>query len=913
MNPGTKVGPYEVLSKLGKGGMGEVYLARDARLDRQVAIKALPEHLAQDPDRLARFQREAKVLASLNHPAVGAIYGLEEADGRQYLILEYVEGETLADRLGRGAIPPDEALSIARQIAEALEVAHEKGIVHRDLKPGNVMVTHDGAAKVLDFGLARTSEGPASSTNAAELANSPTVTSPARLHSPTVAGVIMGTAGYMSPEQAKGRPVDRRSDIFSFGCVLYEMLSGEQPFLGETATDSIGAILHREPDWKLLPAATSARVRELLASCLAKDRRSRLHDIGDARLTLERAIAGHEWSTAPAQGGAGRSRLPMVLGAGGAVLMLAVGWMLAGKFGAPAKQGAEVAKLVIASSTEQYRWASSATISPDGKLVAFVAVPTADKEPMLWVRPLDSFSARPIAETAGAKAPFWSPDSRMIGFHTDDKLWTVDVQQGGSRRLIAAEPWNVGASWGPDGSILLSNYRSLMAGDAGIVRITPGAGKAVPVSTLDAKAFERAHNFPVFLPDGKHYLYLVIDRKPDQDVNVGHLYVGELGSTERTLVPGIASQVSYVDPGWLVYVEDGTIKAVPFDPKALRITGEAVTIADDAFYFRPVGLTTVRAASNGTIVYTPSHNAGELVWFDATGARTGAIAAKGNVSNPRISPDGTRVAVEVADRRTSLADLWIYGIDRPTSMRLTSDAGWEGDPVWSRDGSLVYFSSDKRDYPEIYSIRSDGSGDIKPVYGPGSGGRIWLPTSVSSDGKLLLLHGYTEKAGEDVRVLPLDGSAVAESFRSTPAAELNARFSPDGHWVAYTSDESGKVEVYLAPYPAAGGKVQVSDGGWFPVWSPDGSKLYYVKGNDAKQTGPTSAKVMVVELNQASAFASPPPAKVLFETTEDIDSFDVTPDGKRFLMALRPAEPPPIRVILNAVPPRAGAAVAPSR
>ncbi len=893
------IGPFRIEREIGRGGMGVVYLARDTRLDRQVAIKALPEHLSEDPDRLARFQREAKVLASLNHSGIGAIYGMEEVEGRRYLVLEYVEGESLAARLEKGALPVDEALEIAKQIAEALEAAHEKGIIHRDLKPGNVMISDEGRAKVLDFGLARSAEGSPSSTSVPLNPESPTMTSPARIHSPTIPGVILGSAGYMSPEQARGRAVDKRSDIFSFGCVLYEMLTGAQPFPGETTTDSIGAILHREPDWASLPAQTPARIHELLGGCLAKDRRQRLHDIGDARIQLERAITGHEW-TATASARPAR-RWAMAGGALAAVLLLVGGtWVAATRWGQTERSQSQPIRLSIPSRTAAYAQASSSRLSPDGRSIVFLARAPGADDWSLWVRPLDSFEARPLPETGGADQPFWSWDSRFIAFHADGKLWSVDVVQGGSRRLIAAVPANVGATWGPSGEIILSEG----VAENRLCRIPAGGGTPEPLTTLDPALFERIHAWPRFLPDGVRYFFVGVGFNPDEEVRIGRLYMGRLGSTERTFIANIISPVRYIEPDRLIYVDDGAIKAAPFDLDSMRITGDAATVADGAFFFKAFGATSVSVSNNGTIAFEPPGEEEELAWFDERGLRVGAIGPKGDFDAPRIAPDGTRVAVGVSDRRTGASDMWIFGIGRATSSRLTTDARWEGGPLWSRDGATLYFSWDRSDAPWIYSINADGSGPIRDVYGKGSAGQVWFAEDIAPDGATLLVSGNVDRLGSELRLVPLSGQSDAVAFRSTPSDEFDARFSPDGKWIAYSTDESGRPEVYLAPYPGPGPKIQVSEGGGTDAgWSRAGDRLFYLREASGDQPGASGVSaIMAVDLDRPDSFQSPPRPRVLFESAQRIENFDIAPDGKRFLLHLSPLDTPAIRVILNGVP-----------
>lgn len=903
---GRNLAHYQVMSAIGVGGMGEVFLARDTRLERQVAIKALPAQLASDPDRLTRFQREAKVLASLNHRGIGAIYGLEEVDGRQYLILEYVDGMSLAERLHTGAVGVDEALAIAKQIAEALEAAHEKGIVHRDLKPGNVMVTRDGVVKVLDFGLARTQDG-VDPPSTEIISESPTQTRRYSPPSPTIPGVIMGTVGYMSPEQARGKPVDKRSDIFSFGCVLYELLSRTPPFPGPGVADYLGAVLHREPDWSALPPNVPPRIRELLEDCLAKERRQRLQDMGDARLELDRSLNGREWAPSPTDAAVAPRRpgslFAAVLAAAG--VLAASGWVVYWRAGSGPTSAPSPARMQVPSRSAAYRWATGAEVSPDGRLVVFSAQPATGGPSQLWVRPIGSFDARPLIEAPGGASPFWSWDGRSVAYHSEGKLWAVDVERAGTRRLLAAEPGNMGASWGPDGVILLARPTGAGPG-GGIVKIPAGGGTPEPVTTPEEASSEKLHLWPRFLPDGKRFFYLGINFKPGEEVRVARLYVGRLDSAERTRVADINSQAWFVAPGALVYVEDGAVKAAPFDLSSLRVTGEAETISDGVGYFRPTGRSNLSVSAQGTMVFSPPGEDQQMVWFEPAKGRVGQVGPRGAFDGARISPDGSRVVAGVIDRRTGLSDLWLYGVERPTAAKLTTDARWESAPEWSRDGSLVYFSWDKNDTPEVFSIRADGSGEIKSIYGPGSGGRTWYPGSATRDGKSLLVFGGVDKLGMEIRVLPFEGATEAGGsaapFQSSPANEYYPAASPDGKWVAFASDESGRSEVYVAPFPGPGPKVQVSSGGSQPVWAPDGRTLYFAQVNASAMSDQGPWRIMAVDLSSPNSFKAPPAPTVAVEAPEVIGDYDVAPDGKRFLLLLSPIETPAFRVILNGVP-----------
>ena len=876
--------------------MGVVFLARDSRLDRSVAIKSLPEHLSADPDRLARFQREAKLLASLNHSSIGAIYGLEEADSHRFLVLEFIDGETLADRLKRGPIAVDDAISLARQIAEALEAAHEKGVIHRDLKPGNVMVTPEGKIKVLDFGLARTADGnPSTSGFASVKGDSPTVVTPRPAHSPTIAGVVLGTAGYMSPEQARGKPVDKRSDIFSFGCVLFEMLSGTGPFPGENATDSMGAILHGEPPWALLPPGTPPSLLLLLRRCLAKDKHNRLHDIGDARIELDLAAndpAGTAFSAV--RGTSSRSVLPLA-----ALLVLlaaGAGWLLAAFFSPRKSQVSErPLAFTIPSSTASYRAAGNAAISPDGRRVVLSALSNDSSRRRLFLRSLDSFDAQEIPETLDASEPFWSPDSRFIGFSQDGKIWIVEAGNTAARRLVTTTPTMVGACWAPDGTIIFA------PGEGGLCRVPSTGGKAEPLTTSKPEQFEKGHLWPTMHHDGRRFFFVACTFNPDEEVQVRKLYVGSLDSSTIHPVMTLNAPAWLVAPGTLVYSESGTIKAMPIDPESLKPRGEPETIADGVFTFAGFSYAAMSVANDGTVVFAPPVTGDQLVWFDDSGKRLGLLAQNTNIVDTiQFSPDGSQLLGAVRDPRSNLADIWIFGVDRSTRTRLTSRAGWEASPIWNHDGSIVYFSSDKKGYPGVYSIRSDGSYPFEDVYVPKEGG-IWYATDTSRDGKTLLIAGSPPGLRpSDLFVMPLDGAGQIKPFRSTPAQEYSGRFSPDGKWIAFCSDEAGVQHVYIALADGTGQKVQISDErGFAPAWSPSGNRLYFGAGRAGSASALTPERLMAVDFTKPEHFKVPPSPRIVLETSESINSYAVHPDGKRLLLEMSKPGTPDLRAVRN--------------
>lgn len=870
--------------------MGVVFLARDSRLDRPVAVKAMPEHLSADPDRLNRFQREAKMLASLNHPNIGSIYGMEESEGHRFLVLEFIEGETLAERLKVGALPLDDFIPVAKQIAEALEAAHEKGVIHRDLKPGNVMVTPEGKVKVLDFGLARTADGnPSSSSFQSIKGDSPTVVTPKHAHSPTIAGIVLGTAGYMSPEQARGRPVDKRSDIFSFGCVLFEMLSGAGPFPGENATDSMGAILHGEPPWAMLPPNTPPTLLLLLRRCLAKDKHNRLHDIGDARIELD-LVANDPLGTSVALAPPPvRARLnPLTIAALIAVAGTA-GWLAAMRFSpAPPAAAQRTLAFSIPSATTTYRSANDGAISPDGRRIVLPAMPSDGSGRRLFLRSLDSFDAVEIPESINASSPFWSPDSRFIGFFQDGKIWVTEAGGTGSRRLVTAIPTLAGACWAPDGTIIFS------PGEGGLRKVPSTGGKSEPLTTSKPDQFEKGHLWPTLLPDGRRFFFIACTFNPNEEVQVRNLYVGSLDSPEISVVMPLNASAWLLASGMLVYSDNGTIKAQAVDPQSLKPRGEPATLADGVFTFSAYSFAAMSVANDGTIVFAPPTTGDELVWFDTAGKRIGLFAQNTNIVDSfYFSPEGSRLVASVRDPRSSLADIWIFGVDRSTRTRLTSSPGWEGSPVWSHDASIVYFSSDRKGYPGVYSIKSDGSSPPEEIYVPTEGG-IYQSADASRDGKSLTITGSPPGLlPSDVFILPLDGSRKAKPFRSTPAQEFTARYSPDGKWIAYCSDESGMQHVYLAAADGTGSKVQVSnERGFDPLWSPAGDRLYFGAGRAVASSGTTPERIMAVDLTKPDHFKLPPAPTVILETTESISGYAVHPDGKRLLLQLtRPGTP----------------------
>ncbi|MBL8764279.1 MAG: protein kinase [Phycisphaerae bacterium] len=858
MHP-VAIGPFKIERELGRGGMGEVFLARDTRLDRQVAIKALPAHLAQDPDRLARFQREAKVLASLNHPGIGAIYGLEESAGRQYLVLEFVEGETLCDRLSKGPLPIDEALSLAKQIAEALEVAHEKGVVHRDLKPGNVMVTPDGVLKVLDFGLARTGEGsPSSSANAAAKADSPTITSPAGFaHSPTIPGVIMGTAGYMSPEQARGKSVDKRSDIFSFGCVLYEMLTGAQPFRGETVADAIGATLHKESDLNLLPPSTPRRVRDLITNCLAKDKKNRLQDIGDARLELERAITGNESDIVEPGVRQPRRLMPtLLIGLVGGLAMLALGAGLWRAFGP--RPGATVEPRCVAINMPPELVVSGGNLTDDGRTLVITGRPRkagaeGQAATRLYVRPLDRYDFQPLAGTEGVLWATPARDGRSVLFTATStqssaglRLASVPIDGSAPATTVAELPtFAPGFAQLSNGDILLSDGPTSFARHSKTgtrsASITIEAGRP-NVAYVGLSGNE--------LPDGRHLLVNVVTYG-------SRGFLSSLGAMEiesgrvKVLVEDAGPNL-YLPSGHIVFSRADALLAAPFDPAAVELRGPPVAVWGGLSSEMPINPGFFRLTDLGTLMYKPPPPGGwnyGMSILSADGKLEPWLSELKWLINMWPSPDGRRVLMMTANARNLFA-LQVSPVDQPDLLKLTAEPNADCDgPTWSPDGKqIAYVRIGKDDADGVY-VMSAESGTPRRVFKPVKANQLafssgWLPGNA---GLLITLY---EQVGSKPKImrLPLgDKEATAADLMPFLPSESNrfyATVSSTGRVVAFVSDESGKSQVWIAelrPNGETGRPIMVKTlgvrdaGNRSHVWALDGKSLYVIDERDRLQ------------------------------------------------------------------------------
>jgi serine/threonine protein kinase/sugar lactone lactonase YvrE len=882
---GFRFGSYEVLSLLGVGGMGEVYRARDLKLQRDVALKILPDEFSLDPDRCARFEREARILAALSHPTIAAIHGIEDSPRQgvdaaagsvaRALVLELVEGPTLADELAGSALPIARAFNVARQIAEALEAAHERGIVHRDLKPANVKIRADGVVKVLDFGLAKALDTTAAMSGDAL----PRTRTPAL----TEVGTLFGTPAYMSPEQVRGRAADHRSDIWAFGCVLYEMLTGRPPFAGDDPADVVAAVLRSEPDWSALPPNLPAAARRLLRRCLEKDRARRLRDIGDARLDLDEALAEPKIESTPARAVPRRERI--------AWLAMAIALAALAAFGAArftASQAPTPQELRLDVTTPETTSPASFALSPDSSAIVFSAL--GPRGPQLWVRELASTVAQPLAGTEDGQYPFWSPDGRSIGFFTLNALKRVDVDGGRAQTLVPTVTPGGGA-WGPDGTIL---YVPMDNGGVFRVPVTGGTPSRVtpdpPPSTLPL-----ATRAPQFLPDGRHFLFYVALEDESAGVYVGNF---ETRQIRRILVTD--TPASY-GAGHLWYVNDATLFAQPFDAETLELSGSVTRIADD------VSLEPAVAGASTSVAGPIAYRSGartlrrQLLWFDRAGRQLGAVGDDYlRINNPALSPDERQLLAQQTVRQN--VDVWLFDLDREVPTRLTVSPTVDSIPLWAPDGSRFALNTTTQDGRAIVIRSLDGSrADERLAQFTNA---VTIPTSWSPDGTFVLASTLDAAAGTwDLVALPFGSERTAVQLTETPPYdERNAEFSPDGKWFLFESNESGAPEIYLRAFPGPGPKMRVStNGGRQPRWRRDGGELFYIAPD---------AKLMAVPVDRAGdqpSFGTPVPlfqTRPIPTTAINRQQYVVSSDGERFLMVTAEEAPtPPITILMNWQPP----------
>ncbi len=876
---GTKLGPYEIIAPLGAGGMGEVYRARDTRLGRDVAVKVLPEHLISNPDVRTRFEREARAISSLNHPHICTLHDVGNEGDTEYLVMELVEGETLAQRLERGALPQADLLRIGTQVADALDRAHRAGIVHRDLKPGNIMITKSGA-KLMDFGLARrAAEGGAAGITSgtgvtiAALTQSPTMASPL-----TAQGTLVGTFLYMAPEQLEGGEADARSDIWAFGCILYEMATGRRAFEGKSQASLIGSIMHSEPAPISATSASSAPALDaLVRACLAKDPEERIQTAHDIKLQMSwiSQPASQMSGVAPVLPKRGPSREPLAWAVAGLAIATAAFFAWRGMQDGPSHAMQVRFTIPIPPTVLS---ADMPRISPDGKTLAFSAQDSSNRS-MVWVRPLNSLTANPLPGTEGSSRPFWSPDSRFLGFIAEGKLKKVAVS-GGPPQVVCDAPTGSDGAWSRNGTILFDGR----AGTDPIMRVSAAGGIPVIVVPGDSAA---GVGWPAFLPDGKHFLYAYI-------ASNGEISVMHAALDGKPGVPlGIkGSRAEYSPDGYMLFARDRTLLAQRFDASGLKLVGEPFPVAEDL----PVSgnaQANFSVSDNGVLMYRAVGAVeARLVWMDRGGRILSEVAGAADYRAPALSPDGSRIAIRRRGATGAETDVWVIEPSRGTTTRLTFDPGPDGNPIWSPDGSRIAWTSLRGGVDGLWVKAANGAGQDQLLtrLDANSSALDW-----SRDGRYVLVGVVDPKTRNDVYVVALDGDHKPQPVLQTLFNEGRACFSPDGHWIAYQSNESGRAEVYVISFQGAPGKWQVSTrGGGDPCWSPDGHELYYLTTDQVLMTVPVTTTPTFQPGTPQELF------RVRVETGTRRNVYCVAPDNKRFLFQLPVGETStPITAVLN--------------
>jgi eukaryotic-like serine/threonine-protein kinase len=855
---GSRLGPYEIVARIGAGGMGEVYRARDTKLSRDVALKFLPEAFARDPERMARFEREAKVLASLSHANIAAIYGFEDSGKTRALVMELVEGPTLADRIHASAIPLDEALPIAKQICEAIEYAHERGIVHRDLKPANIKLADNDSVKILDFGLAKALEGDAAS---ADISNSPTISRMA-----TQAGIILGTAAYMSPEQAKGKSADRRTDIWAFGCVLYEMLTGKMAFSGETVTDTLAAVIRAEPDWSQLPSSTPPAIRNLLRRCLHKDPRQRLQAIGDARIAIDEAISNPAAvnddgsSTRMGARTSSRRKREIVWGVAGLLFGVVAATVILLEFPRAKTQAARVSLSIALPSGQAFPTdVSTVAISPDGSAIAYVA--SSSGRWQAWVRRLGEFDAKPIPGPDDVSAPFFSPDGQSVAFFAGNKL-QKEALNGGIPQVLCSGAAGDG-TWAPDGTIY---YTTNWYGSP-LMAVSSAGGECrqefAPSKAEGSVGFSQ----PQALPDSRAVLVTIKKGLAGQqsDIGVFSLKTHQL----KTLVEN-ATNPFYAAPGYLLFGRAGTLWGVPFDLRRLQLSGAAAPLVEGVANSGGGMFEQFAVSENGALLYVPGSSALEerqVVEVDRKGNARTVTPAPNAYEDLALSPDGEHLALTIEGSPWSI---WTLDLQRQALRRLTFEND-NRDVMWAADGKKVAYSSDRNGEGEIYEKLADGSGPEEELLRLPDWG---FASSFSPDGREVAITLKDPKTNYDVLTMHLPPAGKPRPFLNSPANEWFAQFSPDSRWVAYESDESGRSEIYVQPFSGQGGRWQISNnGGQRPVWPLKDAEIFYAQGN----------KLVAVPVQTGSTFSAGSPHELFAgDYFASGHYFDATPDGQHF-------------------------------
>jgi len=881
LSAGNKIGPYEVLAPIGAGGMGEVYRARDARLGREIAIKVLPTLVASDPDRLKRFEKEARAASALNHPNLVTVYEIGESEGVSYIAMELVDGRTLREILADGPLANKPLLAIVAQVADGLARAHAAGIVHRDLKPENVMVTRDGFAKILDFGLAKLAQPE----EAGRATMAPTVSGA------TQPGLVMGTIGYMSPEQALAKPVDFRSDQFALGSILYEMATGKRAFSGGSAPETLTAIIRDEPEPIVgLAPLTPTSLRWIVERCLAKnpeDRYASTRDLARDLSTLRDRLS--EATSSVARAGISAAPLPRASKALRAVpwvlsVLLALGLVGLLSSGLRTTRTASPMPLRfsvtlppgVALSDSDIE--SHSAISPDGRWLVFVG--SSGESERLYVRPIDSLEAKPLAGTEGAITPFWSPDSRQIGFFADGKIQRIPAA-GGPAQVICNGGIESLPSWGSAGQIL---FVQLGQEGGGLWAVSAGGGTPRRILANDLAHGVVAQLWPHFLPDGKRFLFASMT--PQGDRSRLPLRMGSLDSARISDVGEAPSRAEYAS-GHLLFVRAGVLLAQPFDAEKLRMTGEPVALAEHVYQFNGPLMAGFTVSQNGVVLYEPSIRSSRVSWFDRSGKELERLPVAGPIRALRLSPDGRGVAMGIDDEKKGSSDIWTYDFERRLPVRVTLDPRDEKNPVWSADGQTIFFRCDWFGPPDVYRISTRSPESASPaVARPG----VQLPEDVSPDGKFLVFTEWIRRTNGDLWLQPLVGDAKPTPLATGPFDEKGARFSPDGRWVAYYSNESGNREVYLRPIGESGERLRVSSsGGTMPRWRRDGRELYYLTPENAVMGVPLAS----VERPQPGV-ASP-----LFRVSGIVRDYDAAADGQRFLVDVAEPDPAPLTILAN--------------
>lgn len=915
---GKQLGHYQILSFIGAGGMGEVYAARDTRLGRRVALKLLPAIVARDADRLRRFEQEARAIGMLNHPNILTIHDIGTYEGAPYIVSELLEGQTLRELFKTEPLSPRKAIDFALQTARGLAAAHERGVVHRDLKPENLFITHDQRVKILDFGLAKLTEnrngalGLAKNTDELPAAAAFVLSSAGtRLPQSTAPGLVMGTVGYMAPEQVRGDEADHRADIFAFGVILYELFAGQRPFKGDTAVETLNAILKTEPP--ALPDALRQQapgLERIIYRCLEKRPEQRFQSASDLGFALEaltsvpgtsgvrsgwQGWSNSAWSEAQTatlpQSWWQRlrtSRLPGWLAWAGWLLATGLGVLLAmlawGYFHPPAAE-LEAIRLAVTPPEKAVRM-SDPSVSPDGRRLAFVAN-LENSRSMLWIRPLGSLTAQQLAGTEGANSPFWAPDGQSIGFFASGKLKKIALS-GEPPVALCDAPSHRGGAWSTDGSILFVPHPN-----AGVQRISANGGSITPVTTPDSTRQESNHLWPALLPDGKNFIYLVTSQQTEET----GIYLSALDGRTRRRLLAASSNAFYAAPGYLVFArEGGLLLAQAFNLASLQVSGEPLRLAEQ-IPLSPFGKAGFSVSANGVLVHSPSAslNNQQPHWFDRTGKDLGAIGSTGPFGSAELSPDESRLVLTRTDRQTRMADIWVLDLAAGSDLRITFDPANDIAPLWSPDGKRLVWLSSREGATSFYQKPSDGSGQAELLYRSDHQVR---PIDWSPDGRFLTFQDNDPKTKWDVKVLPLDGTHQPQVFAQTPSNEYGGRFSPDGRWLAYTSDESGTTEVYVQAFQpneqSAGNKWQISTtGGDGAKWRADGKELFFVSGG----------KLMSVEVNSGAGFQYSAP-KELFDLRSirlASGGYSVSRDGKRFLLltSIEEQYALPFTIVLN--------------